>query len=202
MPVPSGRQARTPAPGINYHAVAVALLARQGFPHLSGDDDKALVLHRAGAQQQFPMVAAGVPREGGRHQQQLRAGQGVQAVQLGEAEVVADRQAGEDAVDFRDHHLVATADRCRFAVAGLPGEADVEQVQLVVARRDAARGIEMRPAGLISRLALRQRPSGPRAWTEPASTERPRRLAQAARLSTKGPGMGSAASSAPASVPR
>jgi hypothetical protein len=74
-----------------------------------------------------------VQREGRGHEQEPRAGQGVQAVEFREAQVIADGQAGDDALDVGGHDAVTAAHAGGLPVARLPGEADVEQVQLVVA---------------------------------------------------------------------
>ena len=60
---------------------------------LVGGDDERLLLDRAGAQQDLPVVARGGEREGGGHGRISRRCSGEDAVELGEADVVADAQA-------------------------------------------------------------------------------------------------------------
>ena len=64
------------------------------------------------------MVAAGPLGEVGRDGQDLGAGQRQRPVQLGEAQVVADRQADDDAVDVGDDQAVARRHPRRLGVGG------------------------------------------------------------------------------------
>ena len=86
-------------PRVDHHAPPEAAPARVVVADLAGRDHVALVLDRPGPQQHLPVVATGVGGEGRRHQQHAGAGDGQLPVQLGEAQVVADRQADRDALD-------------------------------------------------------------------------------------------------------
>ena len=87
-------------PRIDHHAAAKAGTPWLVVADLAGRCHVALVLDRPGPQQHLPVVPPGVQHEGGGHHQQLRpAGDGQVPVQLGEAQVVADRQADAYAVD-------------------------------------------------------------------------------------------------------
>src|SRR5581483_6947202 len=121
---------------------AVAGHVRLGAAHLAGRDDEALVLDRAGAQQDFPVVLAGVEHERGRHEQELRPAHRQRPVQLGEAQVVADRHAGQVALDLGRDQLAAGRDGRRLAGADAAGDLDVVQVHLAVPRDDLAAPVE------------------------------------------------------------
>ena len=87
-----GRLREHDAPRIDDHRAAVARLAALGAAPLVRRGDEALVLDRAGAEQQLPVVLAGRERERGRHGDELGAVDGEAPVELGEAQVVADGQ--------------------------------------------------------------------------------------------------------------
>ena len=79
-------------PGVDDHRAAAGLQARRVAPDLVGGDDEGLVLDRAGAQQDLPVVTGrglGERRGDGEH---ARPVDREAAVQLGEAQVVADGQ--------------------------------------------------------------------------------------------------------------
>ena len=85
-----GRAGQHRAPRVDDHAAAVARLAGHGLAELAGADHEAPILHGPRAEQQLPTVAAGVEGEGRRDEQQPRARQRVQTVQLGEADVFVE----------------------------------------------------------------------------------------------------------------
>ena len=95
---PSRHWAMTVAPGIRHQAVAVALLAPCPRAPLAAGGHVAAVLDGAGADERLPVIHPGGDGEGGRQQEELGARLGQGPEQLGEAEVVADGQAGDDAV--------------------------------------------------------------------------------------------------------
>ena len=92
-------------------------LARSGLwtPALCRRQHEALVLDRARAQQHLPVVLAGRARERARHEQPARAARGLRAVELGEAQVVADREPDAADLGLRHDHLVARRDALRLA---------------------------------------------------------------------------------------
>ena len=96
----SGASASTTPQGSAIERASVGRLAvREGAPLVRGHD-VALVLDRAGAEQELPVVLAGEERERGRHGDELGALDGEDAVELGEAEVVADGQPELPALDL------------------------------------------------------------------------------------------------------
>ena len=114
-------------------------------PTLRRRDHVALVLHRTGAQQQFPMRLPGAVGEGRGHGQQVARRRHQGAVQLGEAQVVADAQA--DAVRRRPDGRVEgdwqrTGAQNPALVVVLAPVQVAEQVDLVVARGQRAVGGE------------------------------------------------------------
>ena len=98
------------------------------------------------------MIAPGPLEEVGRHGQDLGPGDGQRAIQLGKAQVVADRQADLRPVHVPDHGPVARCDPIRFPVGWAILELDVEQVDLAIGGRDRAARVDqdarvVRPAG-------------------------------------------------------
>ena len=81
------------APGVHDQALAVADSPVGLLADLVGRDHVDLILDRAGAQQDVPVVLAGAEREGARDQDRARARRDEPAEELGEAQVVADREA-------------------------------------------------------------------------------------------------------------
>jgi hypothetical protein len=113
------------------------------------------VLDGARADQRFEMSAPGRGGERRRHHDDVDVGHG--AVQLGKAQVVADRQAdaAERAVD--DDDLVAGLDQLGFLVA-LVAEVEPEQVDLVIARHLLAAFVihQAAVAHLVRRVGLQR----------------------------------------------
>ena len=102
----------------------------------------------AGAQQDFPMGLAGRSGEGGGNRDHRRPRLGQLAMQMGKADVVADGQAQPAPGRVGDHRPVARPHRGAFAVSLAVRQIDVEDMQLVIARRDRARRVDQqRPIG-------------------------------------------------------
>src|SRR5207302_7914702 len=93
-------------------------------------------------------------RERGRHGEHARAADGENAVQLGEADVVADRQAEPDsAVQLGEDDLIAGFVRVRLAVDA-PAHLDVEEVDLAIRGPDLAVGTDMDARVAMAVVAL------------------------------------------------
>src|SRR5690606_19926189 len=115
-----------------HHAAAVAGAAGIVVADLGGGRDVAEVLDGPGPQQHLPVVAPGVQHERGRDQQQARAVGGQAPVQLGEPQVVADRQPDPYPVDVDGHGRVAGGDGVGLVEGDPSGDLDVVQVDLPV----------------------------------------------------------------------
>src|SRR2546421_11738789 len=89
----------------------------------------------------MPVVLAGVEREMGGNGGEQRSLEGEDPVQLGEAEVVADRQADRPALDLGDDRLLAVLLGLRLAV-GEPADLDIEEVDLPVRGGEIALRVE------------------------------------------------------------
>src|SRR5262245_35104552 len=100
---------------------------------LRGRSHVTLVFDRAGAQEHVPVVLARVQREGRGHEQELGAGAGQLTVELGEAQVVTDRQTDLETGDTDDVRDIARTRARRLAQGSAIREVYVEQVDLVVA---------------------------------------------------------------------
>jgi hypothetical protein len=110
---------------------------------LVGGDHEGLVLDRPRADQDLPVGAAGDLGEGRRHEQHARALDRQGAVELGEAQVVADGQSEADAAGgVRLHDLVAALLRLRLAV-DLAAHLHVEHVDLPVDGLELAVGTDV-----------------------------------------------------------
>ena len=122
---------------------------------LRGGEHEGAGLDGAGADQHMPMGLAGLLGEGRGNGDELRACQRERAVELREAEVVADGEAEPAEGKVDDHRLAARPARGGLAVALASGEIDVEHMQLVVARGDLAFGIDqIRAVGDARRVEL------------------------------------------------
>ena len=85
------------------------------FAALRRSDDVALVFHRAGAQQQFPMsLTCRVSESGGQQQNVKRL---LDAEKLGKAQVVAHARGKRHAVGSQFRHIAARADGVRLGIA-------------------------------------------------------------------------------------
>ena len=111
-------------------------------PPCAGASTYALVLDRAGAQQQLPVRLAGRVGEGRRHAQQVAGRLHQRAVQLGKAQVVADAQADAQRRRPAAPPAALPASSTRAFVVLLAAVVEGEQVHLVVARGQRAVGRE------------------------------------------------------------
>ena len=154
-----------------------------GIPDLGRGDDGGAVPDRPGPEQDVQVIAPGPLEEVGRHGQDLGPGDRQRAIQLGKAQVVADRQADLRPVHVAGHGPVARREPDRFPVGWAILELDVEQVDLAISGRDRAARVDqdarvVRPAG---------RPRlGQRAGQDPHAVL----WATAAKASLNGPGIG------------
>src|ERR1700704_6680858 len=128
------------SPGIHDAGVSESesVLARwTDAADLRGREHVGLVLDGPRPKQDFPVSAAGVGGERGRHAEEVGARV---AVQLGEAQVIADGEANLHAEGglHRGRWSVARRDLFGFAVPGAIGDVDVEQVELAGGRGDLA----------------------------------------------------------------
>ena len=86
-------------PRVDDQGAAIGSLPPGWSAELRGDE-VALVLDRTRPQQRLPVVAPGQQRERGRDDNQLGAAQGEDPIKLGVADVEADRDADDPAVDL------------------------------------------------------------------------------------------------------
>ena len=86
----------------------------------------------------MPMGHAGDTGEGGGRSQHLRARLGIGAVEHRKADIITDRQPDGAFHARRDHACVAGRDGGGFAIAVAAAEVDVEEMDLVIPRRDCA----------------------------------------------------------------
>jgi putative transposase len=137
----TGRQlADDGAPGVDDERVPEALAALVVVAPLGGGDHPALVLDGPRPQQQVPVRPPGVRGEGGRHQEDLGAGVERQlAVELGEADVVADRHPHLRRPHAHHDRGLAGRRRVGLAQRGAAGDVDVEQVDLSIEPADCSR---------------------------------------------------------------
>ena len=101
----SGAQATT-VPRIRDQRAAVAETTRERLADLGRGRDVVLVLDGTGAEQQLPVVLAGVEREVRRNRDQVRPWS-ARIRTAREADVVADGQPGGPALHVEDDGLVA-----------------------------------------------------------------------------------------------
>src|SRR3954452_11769493 len=95
------------APRVDDHRAPAGADAGGVLADLVGGDDERLPLDRPRAQQDLPVIARGREGERGRHGDDLRALDGEDPVELGEADVVTDREAEARVVGrARDDDLV------------------------------------------------------------------------------------------------
>ena len=110
---------------------------------LVGGDHERLVLDRARPHERLPVVARRRQRERRRQRDHARPAHGEDPVELGEAQVVADRQPQLDAVGgLREHDLLARLLELGLAV-GAPADLDVEHVHLAIHRPDLALRVDV-----------------------------------------------------------
>ena len=137
----SGACATTTPHGSDDQRPAVGRLARERLADLRRGGDVELVLDRARAHEHVPVILAGRRREVRRHRYELRAFERQDAVELGEANVVTDREPDAPVLDLRDDGLVPRLLCLRLAVDDAP-DLHVEEVDLPVRRDELAFGIE------------------------------------------------------------
>jgi hypothetical protein len=113
----------------------------------------ALVLDGAGTTEDLPVRRAGRRRERGRHEQHLGAVARESAVELREAQVVADRAAERRERGTRHHRLRPGETRRRFLHRHAAGQGDVEEMDLPVARDDRAGGVDHAARVMATRIA-------------------------------------------------
>ena len=150
------------APRIDDQRVPEVREAVRAGARLVRRQEVALVLDRACPAEHLPVRRAGREGEGGRHEQQLRTGTALPAVELREAEVVADRQPERTELGREDDHLGAGGARVGLAHGHASGNVDVEQVDLAVAARISPHGDSRQ---LV--LKLRSSPAPARSRIEP-----------------------------------
>ena len=103
---------------------------------LGGGDDERAGLDRPGAHQHVPVRLAGRHGEGGGDAEDGRAVIAERRIKVGEAQIVADREAERAERRIDDDGAVAAAIGGRFAPAFAGRQIDVEQMDLVVAGAD------------------------------------------------------------------
>src|SRR5207302_7282035 len=111
------------------------------LPHLRGRRDEELVLDRPCAEQDVPVVLAGVEREVRRNGDNFCTFERKDAVELRKTEVVADREADRPVLEPRDDRLVARLLGVRLAVP-VAADVHVEEMDLPVDGRELALRIE------------------------------------------------------------
>src|SRR5262249_43259559 len=128
-------------PRVYDHGVAVACVPGRMGPALGRGEDVDLVLDRASSQHDFPVVPAGLHREGRGYRDETRSPGGEPPIQLREPEVVADRQTHRYASERGDDDLLTRSHRRRLLI-GRPLDLDVEEVELPIASHQLAIRIE------------------------------------------------------------
>ena len=133
------------APRIDHDRVPVrpaTFLGAAPRSPLRGRQDEALLLDRPRSQQHLPVRATGHLRERRRHADDLRAERHQPAVELGEPDVVADREPDAPQVGVVRDELLSRGEERGLAQRWLAGQVDIEQVDLAIARDDLAVAIE------------------------------------------------------------
>src|SRR5262249_62391685 len=130
------------APGTADHRAAIVGEPVRAHAGLVGGQEIALVLDRARAAEHVPVGGARGEGEGGRDEENLRAGPNQTAVELREAKIVADGEAEDAELGGHHHGLGPRGARVRLAHGDPPGEIDVEQVHLAIACEEIATGTE------------------------------------------------------------
>ena len=143
------------APGAPAVGVQAALRGRQ---HI------ALVFNGAGAQQQFPVRLAGGVGEGGGYTQYVAGWVHQRTVELGEAQVIADRQPHPQRPCLHCHGLTAGHQRAALVVT-LSSVVKGKEVDLVVV--GSLHAIRVEHAAAVQHLALHGAGDGQRAAHHP-----------------------------------
>ena len=160
-PSPSGDLGEHRPPGVDDRRVAVGVEVGRRLADLVGGDDEGLVLDRAGAQQDLPVVAAGRRGEGRGDGDQAGAAHGEDPEELGEAQVVTDGQPDAQLTGARGDDLGPGLLVLGLAI-GDPADVDVEHVDLAVdgevraVGADQHRGVEGPLAGALGDAAGEQ----------------------------------------------
>src|SRR6185369_17563958 len=115
------------APGRDDQRMAIGLAAAGMLAALRGRQDKGAGFNRAGTQQHMPMRPAGRHGEGGGDTDHRRTGLGEVAVEMREAQVVADRHPERTPRCRRDDGLGTRANAFGFAIGLAVRQIDVEQ---------------------------------------------------------------------------
>ncbi len=134
------------APGIDHERVTVGLAAVLMLAALRGREDEGAVLDGAGAVEHVPMGFAGLLRERRGDGEKRGARLRQRAIERGEAQVVANREAEPAPWQVGGHGDLAGPVVAGFAIALAAGEIDVEHVDLVVARDDLAAAVDQERA--------------------------------------------------------
>ena len=111
-------------------------------PPLGGGEHEALLLDRASSEQHVPVVLARLLAEGRRDEQHRRAVRGERPVQLGEADVVADRHPGAPELGLGRHDLLAGRVEERLAARLGAGRVGVEEMDLAVPGHELTMPVE------------------------------------------------------------
>ncbi len=161
QPVPFGHARQHLAPVIDDHRIAEGLAPARMHAPLRRRDQPAQVFDGACAQQRFPMRLARGHRERRRHHEQVGALARHHPEQLRKAHVVAHREPELAHRGFHHARIAARHGVRRFAMRfGAAGHIDVEQVNLVVARRALSVGLVDQAGGrhaTVGVLAQRHR---------------------------------------------
>ena len=133
---PFGQHRTHLAPRVHQHGMPPRATTRRMRAALARGQHIALPLHRAGAQQQFPMRLTRRIGEGRRHHHQVQRRH--LPVQLRKAQVIADRQADPQQGPVHRHvchHRRAPRMNGHGLVIRLVATLETEQVDLVIARQ-------------------------------------------------------------------
>ena len=132
-------------PGVGDQRMAVSrarLVVDGESPGLRAGAHVGFGFDGAGAQQDFPVVLAGLLGEGGGQRDHLRALLRQRLEQAGKAQVVADRAADGDALAVVGDDEVAGLDGRALLIRGAVGSGDVEQMDFSIARDFLAFAVE------------------------------------------------------------
>ena len=141
------------APRVDDHGVAPGLAAILVAAALGRGEHPRACLDGTRAQQHLPMSLPGGTGEGAGHRQHTRPRLGEQAVEIGEAQVVADREPDDSRCGGGDHGTVAGFVVRRLLPALSAADLDIEHVDLVVARLQLT--LRTEEAGAVDRAAVR-----------------------------------------------
>ena len=134
------------APGRDDDRVAKGLAAVGVAAGLRGGNDEGAVLDGARPLQHMPVRLAGLAGEGGGRSQRRGARMRLRAIEVREADVVADRDAELQPRQIDDDRAIARMIDGGFAPALAVRQIDVEEMDLVVAGEDLAVAAEEKRA--------------------------------------------------------